>query len=58
MPLMLYSAGVLGLLDAHAKFDTRKGVKFETYAVWRIKGVAPRAARRRAVPGQLAWRCR
>src|SRR5512146_3303254 len=23
----LYSAGVLGLLDAHAKFDTHKGVK-------------------------------
>src|SRR6185295_11578412 len=34
----LYSAGVLGLLDAYAKFDARKGVKFETYAVWRIKG--------------------
>lgn len=34
----LYSAGVFGLLDAHAKFDTGKGVKFETYAVWRIKG--------------------
>jgi RNA polymerase sigma factor for flagellar operon FliA len=34
----LYSAGVLGLLDAHAKFDPQKGVKFETYAVWRIKG--------------------
>jgi RNA polymerase sigma factor for flagellar operon FliA len=34
----LYSAGVLGLLDAYAKFDTGKGVKFETYAVWRIKG--------------------
>jgi len=34
----LYSAGVLGLLDAHAKFDQGKGVKFETYAVWRIKG--------------------
>jgi RNA polymerase sigma factor FliA len=34
----LYSAGVLGLLDAHAKFDSHKGVKFETYAVWRIKG--------------------
>ena len=34
----LYSAGVLGLLDAHAKFDPGKGVKFETYAVWRIKG--------------------
>jgi RNA polymerase sigma factor for flagellar operon FliA len=34
----LYSAGVLGLLDAHAKFDAHKGVKFETYAVWRIRG--------------------
>jgi len=34
----LYSAGVLGLLDAHAKFDAKKGVKFETYAVWRIRG--------------------
>lgn len=34
----LYSAGVLGLLDAHAKFDAGKGVKFETYAVWRIRG--------------------
>jgi RNA polymerase sigma factor for flagellar operon FliA len=34
----LYSAGVLGLLDAHAKFDATKGVKFETYAVWRIRG--------------------
>src|SRR2546426_10457307 len=34
----LFSAGVLGLLDAHAKFAPRKGVKFETYAVWRIKG--------------------
>ncbi len=34
----LFSAGVLGLLDAYAKFDADKGVKFETYAVWRIKG--------------------
>ncbi|HYM81484.1 MAG TPA: FliA/WhiG family RNA polymerase sigma factor [Candidatus Limnocylindria bacterium] len=34
----LFSAGVLGLLDAYAKFDAGKGVKFETYAVWRIKG--------------------
>ena len=29
---------MLGLLDAHAKFDVGKGVKFETYAVWRIRG--------------------
>jgi RNA polymerase sigma factor for flagellar operon FliA len=34
----LHSAGVLGLLNAYDKFDARKGNKFETYAVWRIKG--------------------
>jgi len=34
----LMSAGVLGLLDAYDKFDAGKGTKFETYAVWRIKG--------------------
>jgi RNA polymerase sigma factor for flagellar operon FliA len=54
----LYSAGVLGLLDAYQKFDPRKGVKFETYAVWRIRGAvldqlrsldwASRSMRRRA----------
>ncbi|MEO6462462.1 MAG: sigma-70 family RNA polymerase sigma factor, partial [Candidatus Eisenbacteria bacterium] len=34
----LMSAGILGLLDAYDKFDDQKGTKFETYAVWRIKG--------------------
>ena len=34
----LMSAGILGLLDAYDKFDSEKGTKFETYAVWRIKG--------------------
>jgi RNA polymerase sigma factor for flagellar operon FliA len=34
----LHSAGVLGLLHAYDKFDAKKGTKFETYAVWRIKG--------------------
>ena len=34
----LMSAGILGLLDAYDKFDAGKGTKFETYAVWRIKG--------------------
>jgi RNA polymerase sigma factor for flagellar operon FliA len=34
----LVSAGVLGLLNAYDKFDTGKGTKFETYAVWRIRG--------------------
>src|SRR5688572_4916813 len=31
----LMSAGMLGLLDAYDKFDSKKGTKFETYAVWR-----------------------
>lgn len=30
--------GVLGLLDAVERFDARKGVKFETFAGYRIKG--------------------
>jgi RNA polymerase sigma factor for flagellar operon FliA len=34
----LISAGVLGLLHAYDKFDAHKGTKFETYAVWRIRG--------------------
>jgi RNA polymerase sigma factor for flagellar operon FliA len=34
----LVSAGVLGLLNAYDKFDNGKGTKFETYAVWRIRG--------------------
>jgi RNA polymerase sigma factor for flagellar operon FliA len=34
----LMSAGILGLLDAYDKYDAGKGTKFETYAVWRIKG--------------------
>lgn len=34
----LMSAGILGLLDAYDKYDDTKGTKFETYAVWRIKG--------------------
>ena len=34
----LISAGVLGLNDAMDKFKTEKGVKFKTYATYRIKG--------------------
>lgn len=34
----LTSYGLLGLIDAIEKFDVDKGVKFETYAVPRIKG--------------------
>jgi len=34
----MINSGVLGLLDAVEKFDVTKGVKFETYAEYRIKG--------------------
>jgi RNA polymerase sigma factor FliA len=34
----LISHGVLGLVDAIGKFDPTKGVKFETYAITRIRG--------------------
>jgi RNA polymerase sigma factor FliA len=34
----LYSAGVLGLLDAFGKFDLSKQVKFLSYAQFRIRG--------------------
>ncbi len=34
----MINSGVLGLMDALEKFDPDKGVKFETYAEYRIKG--------------------
>ncbi len=34
----MINSGVLGLMDALEKFDPEKGVKFETYAEYRIKG--------------------
>lgn len=34
----LISAGVLGLIDALDKFDSSRGIKFRTYAEFRIRG--------------------
>ena len=34
----IVNAGVIGLIDAIDKFDTGKGVKFKTYAEFRIRG--------------------
>lgn len=34
----LYSHGVMGLIDAIEKFDYLRGLQFETYASWRIRG--------------------
>lgn len=34
----LSSHGIMGLIDAIEKFDHRRGLQFETYASWRIRG--------------------
>src|SRR5271170_5258535 len=34
----LFSAGVVGLMDAFAKFDATKKVQFRSYAQFRIRG--------------------
>ena len=34
----LTSAAIIGLFDALEKYDASKGTKFETYAIWRIRG--------------------
>jgi RNA polymerase sigma factor for flagellar operon FliA len=34
----LVSCGVIGLITAMEKFDTKRGIKFETYAVPRVRG--------------------
>jgi RNA polymerase sigma factor for flagellar operon FliA len=54
----LLGFGTLGLIDAVSRFDPSRGVKFETYALQRIRGsiidsfrkldIVPRSARRRA----------
>lgn len=54
----LYGAGLLGLIQAIDHFDTDRGIKFETYAVPRIRGAIldelrsqdwfPRSLRRKA----------
>ncbi|WP_028545180.1 FliA/WhiG family RNA polymerase sigma factor [Paenibacillus taiwanensis] len=54
----LSSNGVMGLIDAIEKFDYRRGLQFETYASWRVRGSildglrsgdwVPRSAREKA----------
>lgn len=60
----LQSYGVIGLIEAIEKFDAQKGVTFETFATYRIRGEVldfirrndwvPRGARRRAFELQAA----
>lgn len=61
----LYSAGVIGLIDAIDKFDPMRGVLFKTYAELRIRGAildslreldwVPRSVRRRAREVEAAY---
>jgi RNA polymerase sigma factor FliA len=61
----LIGAGMLGLLDAVAKYDPAKGVMFKTYAEMRVRGAmldslrdldwAPRSMRRRAREVEAAY---
>ena len=54
----LISAGMVGLIDAISKYDSKKKVKFETYAEYRIRGAmldelrsmdwVPRSVRKKA----------
>ncbi len=60
----LIQFGMIGLLDAFEKFDASKGVKFETYAIIRIRGTirdelrkldwVPRSVRKKEREAQLA----
>lgn len=62
----LESYGVLGLLDAVEKFDFERGIKFETYAVTRIRGAMldglrqldwmPASLRRKGRDLEESWR--
>ncbi len=61
----LISYGVFGLIDAIEKFDTERGIKFETYAIARIRGAiidelramdwVPRSVRARAREFEAAY---
>jgi RNA polymerase sigma factor for flagellar operon FliA len=61
----LISYGVFGLIDAIEKFDLARGIKFETYAIARIKGAiidelramdwVPRSVRARAREFEAAY---
>lgn len=42
----LVSYGILGLMDAIEKFDLDRGLQFETYASWRVKGAILDSLRR------------
>src|ERR1051325_2153075 len=46
----LVQDGVIGLIDAARRFDDGRGIKFETFAEWRVRGAMIDALRRDAWP--------
>ena len=53
----LVNTGVIGLIEAFGNFDPDRGVKFETYAVPRIRGASPGHAKRvRRHTRRCVWR--
>lgn len=61
----LYQTGILGLMDAIGKFDPARGIKFQTYAEFRVRGAildelramdwVPRAVRQSANKIEAAY---
>ncbi|ACX66389.1 RNA polymerase, sigma 28 subunit, SigD/FliA/WhiG [Paenibacillus sp. cl141a] len=61
----LASNGVMGLIDAIEKFDYKRGLQFETYASWRVRGAildslrqgdwVPRSVREKAKKIETAY---
>ncbi|MBO2945730.1 FliA/WhiG family RNA polymerase sigma factor [Paenibacillus sp. F411] len=61
----LASNGVMGLIDAIDKFDYKRGLQFETYASWRVRGAildslrqgdwVPRSVREKAKKIETAY---
>ncbi|WP_227767210.1 FliA/WhiG family RNA polymerase sigma factor [Zhaonella formicivorans] len=51
----LLSYGIFGLLEAMAKYDPERGIKFETYATPRIRGAVLDAVRKASWAPRSTW---
>lgn len=51
----LLSAGFEGLLEAQSRYDASRGVKFNTFAYYRVRGAIIDAVRRQGFHSRRAW---